>query len=1366
MQDSQGFLWFGTQDGLNLYNGYDFKVFRNERGVIGTISDKRVLSICEDRQGYIWVGTDYGGLNKYDRSTGQFFSFQIDTSSTELSYHSILCILETKSGDLWVGSNNGGLFRFDRSTERFTQFKNIPDDLNSLSHDFVTSIQEDKNGKLWVATQNGLNLFDPVQNTFKRFFANPHNPRALSNNFINQILIDQSGTLWVATQNGLNQFDSATGHFQHCFQHSENSNSIGHSMVRCLFEDRFHRLWMGTASGISMFNQQTGTFTNFSSDSRDPMSLSENYITVIGEDRSGTLWFGTRSSGLNRLETVPKGFISYHNVPHNPLSLSNNIVRCFAEASGGEGTNVWIGTAGGGLNLFDRKNNTFTSFTHNPKNSNSICSDLVYALLVDRYGFLWVGTENGLDVFDYTKKKFTHFKHDPLVKNSLPSDYIYTFLEDKNGTVWVGTNDGGLARYDRLNKQFVRYQHDANNDKSISSNGIRAMLEDHAGYLWIGTINGLNRFDPVKNEFLRFYSNPRDSNSISSNRVFALHEDSDHRLWIATIEGINYFDQANNRFVKYDQKDGFPNNTTYCVLEDGSGNLWVTSNFGLSRFNPITKGVKNYQRNDGLQGNEFNYGAYYKNKKGEMFLGGVNGFTVFHPDSIKENLYKPPVVLTDFRLFNKSVQIGETVNGRVILKKSINETETIELSHKDNIITFEFAALSYVSSNRNTYAYMLEGLEKTWNYVGNKRHVSYSTLPPGTYTFRVKASNNDGLWNEEGKSLKIIVTPPWWRTTPFYIFGTLILIAIVSGFIRIRYRKLREDKIRLKKIVDERTKDLQDVNRELKKLSIATSKTSNVIGIYDAYGNLEWFNDAFRDFVGYSYNDFIHKNGVNILSFSNNPNINEHFNECITDKKSVVYETEVLNNSGKKHWMQTTLTPILDDNGNIEKLIGIDADITDLKRAELIIREKSEESMAKTQQILSQHEELEKHRYHLEELVKLRTQELEIAKEKAEESNKLKTAFLANMSHEIRTPMNAIVGFSTLLSRDVWTEEEKKEFMTQINASSDTLLKLIDDIIDLSKIQSNQLTLRYTQFELNPFLEELLKSFEHDSLLLSNNNLSLLFEKPLEENVWVSTDAFRLKQVIVNLVSNALKFTEQGYVKLGYEITNDGNITFYVEDTGIGIPDDKKEIIFSRFTKIEDHKTRLYRGTGLGLAISGNLVTLLDGKIWVESTVNQGAKFFFTIPYDHSRGEIQVENSLLKKENIQTNYNWSNYKIMIAEDEEANFTLLHYYLKKTGVQIVWVKNGLEALSYFKENIKDIHLILMDIKMPEMNGIDAFVNIRRISPEIPVIAQTAYAMNNDIDEIQKVGFNAYLIKPINPTKLFEFIDKLIRDSSAA
>jgi len=521
----------------------------------------------------------------------------------------------------------------------------------------------------------------------------------------------------------------------------------------------------------------------------------------------------------------------------------------------------------------------------------------------------------------------------------------------------------------------------------------------------------------------------------------------------------------------------------------------------------------------------------------------------------------------------------------------------------------------------------------------------------------------------------------------------------------------------------------------------------------DAHGNFEWVNDGFKRLYDLSFEEFKKKRGKNILDCSTNSNITEELNKCIKEKKTVSYEFFYINELKKEIWTHTTITPIFNNDGKLVKLIAIDSDITNLKLAENEILQKNEE-------ILAQKNELEIHRNHLEKLVKKRTSELEKAKLKAEESDHLKSAFLANMSHEIRTPMNAIIGFSNLLDDPSMQDIDKKELISLINYNSNLLLHLIDDIIDISKIESGQLAINKKNCNLDKIFNDVIDVFNENKKVISKDNIELIFVPNSDnKNLLINTDPIRLQQIISNLVDNALKFTETGYVKLGYLLESNFYKPFvkiFVEDTGIGLSKEQQKIIFSRFTKAENNINKLYRGAGLGLTICKNIISMLGGDIWVESEINNGATFYLSIPYGNTSGENITKNII---QNRQDEYNWSGKTILIAEDEIDNFRYFKMLLTNTHANIIHVTNGLEVVEKCKNN--KIDLVIMDIKMPIMNGLEATKQIREFDKKLPIIAITAFAMTDDEKLSLEAGCNVYIAKPVLKTNLLNNLNNFLQ-----
>ena len=558
--------------------------------------------------------------------------------------------------------------------------------------------------------------------------------------------------------------------------------------------------------------------------------MSHNNVKAIYQDRTWGLWIGTFGDGLNKLDTQTKNFGHTKSEPRNSNSLSNNYVRSIYEDKSGV---LWIGTDYGGLNKFDRKNNRFTHYRHDPANPQSLSHDGAFAIHEDQSGTLWIGTDFGLNKFNPETETFTHYKHEPDNPSSLSSDHIIVIYEDRSGVLWVGTNVKGLNKFNRDSETFTHYTSQPNNPKSLSHNGVRSIYEDRSGVLWIGTDgSGLNQFDPETETFTHYKNDPYNPNSLSNNVVFSIHEDRLGLLWIGTLAGLNRFDRVNDTFTHYTEKNGLPNDVVYGILEDDNGDLWLSTNRGLSKLvlsaaeglDPRSGSFKNYDVNDGVQGDEFNSGAYYKSRSGEMFFGGINGFNSFYPDRIKDNPYVPQIVITDFQIFNKSVPIGtyEDAHSRKSpLQKHISATKEIALSYKENVFSFEFAALHYAAQENNQYAYMMEGFDKAWIYAGNERKATYTNLDPGEYVFRVKGSNNDGVWNEEGTTIGIVITPPFWQI--WWFRASLIFSVLMSAFIwhKRRLKKLEVKKKALEIQVEkerEATEALQNALSEVERL--------------------------------------------------------------------------------------------------------------------------------------------------------------------------------------------------------------------------------------------------------------------------------------------------------------------------------------------------------------------------------------------------------------------------------------------------------------------------------------------------------------------------------------------------------------------
>lgn len=776
LQDSKGFLWFGTEDGLNRYDGYTFKVYRHNPDDPGTLSNNMVRVIYEDRSGTIWIGTRGGGLNKFDRKTESFtgYTFQASTKNC-LSDNMVWTICGGEPGVLWIGTNKG-LNRFQCETGIFTHWLHEPDNARSLSSNMIKALCEDGSGGLWIGTGGGgLNrlVFNSREasgkeiGTFMRYKHHPDKPGSLSHNDVYAIYLDKSGALWVGTYNGLNKFDSRKDVFIDYTNRLKVTTPI--TSITGEYSGNANILWIGTyGDGLFRFDGRQGTFTQYVYTPGTLTSLSNNRIQGIYIDNSGILWVGT-DSGLNKFGKKKQTFGHWDMIPDAPNSVSNNnIWSIFKDRKG----ILWLGSESG-LRQLNRINNKCTPVKIGTDENNNL---KILTMCEDRSGFLWIGVyAGGLYKFDPGKGTFTHYEHDPFNPGSISHNQINTIHADRKGILWVGTGRG-LNKFDDREQVFTAYGNTPDRNDSLSHDHVNAIYVDRSNTIWVGTEGGLNLFRSDSGTFTRWKNEPGNPDSLTSDKVSSFYEDQDGMLWIGTWGGgLNRFDRTKKAFTHYLEKDGLPNEYIYGILGDDEGCIWMSTNKGISRFDPKSNTFKNYDARDGLQSNEFNAGAFYRSADGEMFFGGINGFNAFYPHEIKDNPHVPPIVITAIQIMNEPVDIGPNSP----LKQSIMETKEIVLSYRDYFFSFDFAALDFSNPEKNKYAYKMDGFDREWIYTDSKRRfANYTNLDPGEYTFRVKGANNDGVWNEEGTAINIVIVPPITRTWWFQLLAIAVFTAL------------------------------------------------------------------------------------------------------------------------------------------------------------------------------------------------------------------------------------------------------------------------------------------------------------------------------------------------------------------------------------------------------------------------------------------------------------------------------------------------------------------------------------------------------------------------------------------------------------
>lgn len=834
LQDKRGFMWFGTEDGLNRYDGHSFKVFRSNPRDTVSLARNYIEALYEDKEGTLWVGTK-GGLCRFNRTTETFTTFRADGKPASLSNGYVTSIVDDARGEyLWVGTYGGGLCRMDKKTGLFNTYRKNLRDAGALQSDIVWRLAADKSGAIWVGTyEGGLYRYMSSSNNFLRFVPDSTSGLTWQGNDIQSLCTDRLGMIWIGTnRSGLWRFEyrpvSRSGTFTHFAHDPANPSTVGSSKIVAVLETRTGVLWAATDNGLSqMTNRALDQFQTYRRERAETESLVNDDVLSLYEDRSGTVWVGTRD-GISFFNPRTRKFLTYRTLPNMVRGLSNNAVWAFAEDKEGK---IWIGTEDG-LNRMESQalsggDGVFEVFRANDVLPNQLGENFISALCTTRDGTLWIGTnETGIYALRqtgiYGKANFEHYLSATGDERSLASNSVSSIVEDKSGKIWIAT-DGGVSRLDAIDAsgkaQFTNFRKNGSPlDKALASDKVFAIYEDRAGMMWIGTEQGLTKLDAKTGITKTYRSENGRLESLSDNSIQAIYEDSKGNLWLATEGGLNTFDRASEKFTVVEPtQEGSDaklsevlKGTILTIQEDKSGTLWFSTNQGLLRFHPDKNDFQLYDTRDGLQGTEFITGAALKSKNGTMFFGGTNGFSVFHPDSIRSNSTSLPVVFTSFTKFGKafSTKYLDTV---------IAEKQHIILPHSENNFEIRFAVLSFSFASRNRYRYKLEGFDSEWHYADAQQHdARYTNLDPNMYTFRVQACNYDGEWSESGAALTIEITPPFWATWWFRIGAAVLVLGGGIGFVRWRIRAVEERSKILEKLVDQRTKELQDSNEEIK----------------------------------------------------------------------------------------------------------------------------------------------------------------------------------------------------------------------------------------------------------------------------------------------------------------------------------------------------------------------------------------------------------------------------------------------------------------------------------------------------------------------------------------------------------------------
>lgn len=808
-QDRSGFLWFATEGGLDRYDGFTFKHYRQERGNPNALASDFIRDLDVAGDGSLWIATDGGGISRWDPATDRITTHRYsEADSTTLATDKIRTILAASDGFVWIGTRDSGLDRLDVATGDVTHYAAGPDDPASLDSNEIFALAHDDRGSLWIGGNAGLNRLDLATGLFSRVALETSDRNVTS---VRSLAITDDGTLWIGTDSaGLLALDPESGTLQRYTHDPESPASLSSNEVKSIFEDDRQRLWVGTDKGLNLMDRESGKFVVYRNDPADATSIGADHVFSIFQDQGGLMWFGTLTGAVSKWNPRSWSFGHYKPATSGSRSFSSANITAFTEDLQG---NTWVGTFGGGINVIDRNDASIRQIRHKPSdNAAGIGGDRVMAMITDRAGQVWAGTmRGGLSRIDTETGKVQTYRHDPSDSNSLAANGVMSLMQDRAGFIWVGTFGGGVSRLDPQNGRFTNFSHDPGDATTLSSPRATAIAQGKDGFIWVGTDGGgLNYLDATSGVWRHLEHDPDNPESLSADTVYSLHVDTVGRLWVGTRQGVDRVSMRRRLGdVSIESIADLNGTAAFGIQSDTAGNIWISSNQGLARFNPDTGLIRHFHESQGLQGEEFNFGASYAGRDGTLYFGGGNGFNRFNPANLELNSRPPAVALTSLAVLNEPVAS----------EQPYELIRSLELGYRDYVVTFVVAALDFTAPEENRYSYMLEGFDQTWVDAGNERRITYTNLDGGDYTLKVRAANSDGVWNYEAIEMPLTVAHPPWKTWWAYLLYVAALLAAAFAFWRHQEKKLKRESEysrRLEQEVAERTEELNNRNRDLK----------------------------------------------------------------------------------------------------------------------------------------------------------------------------------------------------------------------------------------------------------------------------------------------------------------------------------------------------------------------------------------------------------------------------------------------------------------------------------------------------------------------------------------------------------------------